>query len=180
MSAKKRWRPLWVVLHWLMAGLVCIVFGIGIVSLGQTANPDKKLVPLSVHMLFGNTILLLVIARYILRVTVFKPTTAPPAGRKMPLLDRLSYYVHPLLYLFTALMSVLGMAISIPAHLFEIVILRSGAALPADFFVYPARAWHGTISVVLMLLVAQHVLVAVDHQFIRGENFLGRMWFSKH
>jgi cytochrome b561 len=52
--------------------------------------------------------------------------------------------------------------------------------LPADFYVYPARTWHGTLSLVLMLLIGQHMLVAVFHQFIRGENFLGRMWFTKN
>lgn len=179
MSAKKQWRPVWVMLHWLMAVLVLVVFGIGLIRLGRTADPVGKPLPLSVHIILGNIILLLVIARYILRVTIFKPAPRPPSGRNMPLLDRLSYYVHPLLYLFTAMMSVLGLAISIPAHLFEVLILRTGVSLPADFFVYPARAWHGSVSVVLMILIAQHVLVAVEHQFLRGENFLGRMWFTR-
>jgi cytochrome b561 len=30
-----------------------------------------------------------------------------------------------------------------------------------------------------MLLIIQHVLVAIFHQFIKGENFIGRMWFTK-
>jgi cytochrome b561 len=91
----------------------------------------------------------------------------------------MSVYVHPLLYLFSALMALLGIAIAIPADLFGIVFAHSGAALPVNFYIYPARSWHGTLSLILLLLIAQHVLVAIFHQFLKGENFLGRMWFTK-
>jgi cytochrome b561 len=86
----------------------------------------------------------------------------------------MNVYIHPLLYFFTALMALLGLAIALPADLFN-----PGAPLPANFYIYPARAWHGTVSLILLLLIAQHVLVAIFHQFIRGENYLGRMWFTK-
>ena len=85
-----------------------------------------------------------------------------------------SFHVHPTQVYET----LLGLAIAIPADLFAKVYTRSGP-LPVDFYIYPARTWHGVLSLVLMTLVAQHVLVAVFHQFIKGENFLGRMWFIK-
>jgi cytochrome b561 len=184
MSKKKRYRPLWVILHWLMAILVFTTFGIGLLSLAYTPNTSPKIVPLGIHMGLGIAILLIVIVRYILRVLVFKPqkrATLAPAitAKSKPLLDRMSVYVHPLLYLFTALMAALGIAIAIPADLFPIVLAGNAAALPANFYIYPARAWHGTLSLVLMLLIVQHVLAAVFHQFLKGENFLGRMWFTK-
>lgn len=184
MSAKKRYRPLWVILHWLMAVLVFGTFGIGLLTLAYKPNTSAKIVPLAVHMTLGIAILLIVIARYILRLLVFRPARraaqAPALNlKKQPILDQLSIYVHPLLYLFTALMALLGIAIAIPADLFTTVFTRSGAALPADFYIYPARTWHGTLSLILMLLIAQHILVAVFHQFLKGENFLGRMWFNK-
>ncbi len=181
-STKKRYRSLWVSLHWLMALLVFAAFGIGLLSLSRTASPQGKPIPLAVHMFLGNTILLIVIIRYLLRLLVFKPpkqSAAPgtPFKKKPPILDQLSRYVHPLLYLFSALMAVLGIAIALPAELFKIII--SGSALPSSLDMYPARAWHGTLSLVLLLLITQHVLVAIFHQFIKGENFLGRMWFTK-
>jgi cytochrome b561 len=184
MSAKKRFRPLWVILHWLMALLVFATFAIGLLSLVNTPNTEKKLLPLGLHMALGITILLIVITRYLLRILVYAPlrgiSPAPNlSAKKKILLDQLSVYVHPLLYLFTALMALVGIAIALPADLFATIFARSGAALPVSFYVYPARAWHGTLSLVLMLLIGQHVLVAVFHQFIRGENFLGRMWFTK-
>jgi cytochrome b561 len=193
MSAKKRYRPLWVILHWLMALLIFTTFGIGVISLGKATNSNAsgRLIPLAVHMTLGIAILLIVIIRYILRVLVFKPpkraTSAPTfSDRKTSFLDQLSIYVHPLLYLFSALMAILGIAIAMPADLFAIVWslgvnpgLNPQMQIPVDFFIYPARAWHGTLSLVLMLLITQHVLVAIFHQFLKGENFMGRMWFTK-
>jgi cytochrome b561 len=178
MSLKKRYRPLWIILHWLMALLVFAAFGIGLFSLVNTPNTDAKRLPLGIHLALGIAILVLVSARYILRIFVFAPArrdnSAPAlSAKKKLLLDQLNVYVHPLLYLFTALMSLLGLAIAFPADLFN-----PAAPLPADFYVYPTRAWHGTVSLILLLLIVQHVLVAIFHQFIRGENYLGRMWFA--
>jgi len=183
MTVKNRLRPLWVVLHWLMALLVFITFGIGLFSLVNKPNTDAKLVPLGIHMALGITILLLVIARYSLRMLVFKPpqrVTSPEKEKRLIFLDRMTPYVHILLYLCTGLMALLGIAIALPADLFSIVWGRSGVPLPLSFYIYPARAWHGTLSLVLALLITQHVLAAVYHQFIKGENYLGRMWLNKN
>ncbi len=184
MSAKKRFRPLWVILHWLMALLIFITFAIGLFSLANTPNTNAKVVPLGIHMALGIAIFVVVLLRYILRVLIFKPPrrakSAPAViSKNKPFLDQLSVYVHPLLYFLTTLMALLGMAIAIPANLFTAVFTQSGTALPENFYLYPARAWHGTLSLLLMLLIIQHVLVAVFHQFLKGENFLGRMWFTK-
>ena len=171
-----------------MAVLIFATFSIGLVSLSRqgAASANAKLVPLTVHIVLGIAILLIVIVRYALRVMVFKPirrvSQVPEKfTKKLPLLDQLSIYVHPLLYLFSALMAVLGIAIALPSNLFG-MLLGSGAApvqLPVDFYIYPARSWHGTLSLLLLLLIGQHVLVAIFHQFLKGENFLGRMWFIR-
>lgn len=183
MTVKKRLRPLWVILHWLMALLVFVTFGIGLLSLVNMPNTDAKLVPLGVHMALGIAILLLVMARYGLRLLVFKPpkrSASAPAVKKLIFLDKLTPYVHTLLYFCTGLMALLGLSIALPADLFSIVWAHSGMPLPGSFYIYPARVWHGTLSLVLALLIAQHVLAAVYHQFIKGENYLGRMWFNRN
>ena len=182
MTLKKRLRPLWVTLHWLMALLVFVTFGIGLLNLVNTPNTEAKLVPLGVHMALGIMLLLLVIARYGMRLLVFKPpqrAASASSPKRLILLDRLTPYVHILLYFCTGLMALLGIFIAFPADLFSIVWGRSGAPLPTDFYIYPARAWHGALSLVLALLIAQHVLATIYHQFIKRENYLGRMWFNK-
>ena len=176
---KRRLRPLWVILHWLTALLVVTNFAIGLLSLTTNTNTDEKPVPLGAHIVLGMSILLLIMARFTLRMFVFKPAMQPTNANRQILLDRLTPYVHILLYLGTALMSLLGLAIALPADLFSILWGGSGAALPASFYVYPARTLHGFLSLVLLLLIGQHVLAAVYHQFIKGENYLGRMWFTK-
>lgn len=175
-------RFFYVLLHWLSAFCVLAAFLIGLIALVNIPNDSHKLIPLGVHMTLGLLLIILTLARVWVRARMGKPIyqvrlpVAAP-GKKVLLLDLLSVYVQPLLYLITFLMSVLGIWIAWPAGLFGIVFANSGEALPADFYVYPARAWHGALSLILMVLIGQHVLAFVFHQFVRGENFIGRMWF---
>ncbi len=181
---KKLWG-LWVVTHWLMALLVIVTFAIGLASLNEISDPAGKVVPLQVHLVLGGLIFALVTARYFMRVLVYKK----PWGWNLPavtndrkkafLLDQADRYVHPLLYLATFLMVVLGMAISLPAGLGPTLFFESGTAVPEDFSIYPARAWHGVLSTVLLLLVFQHVLAAVFHVLIKRDGYLRRMWFRR-
>lgn len=178
-----RYRPWYVILHWASALLVLLAFLIGLVSLANQPNDGAKLVPLGVHVVLGILILLLTLARLIVRALMGRPVyrierPAASGRRKVPLLDLLSVYVQPLLYLFTFLMAAVGIWLSIPTDLFEILFLGSEKSLPPDFYAYPARVWHGTLSLVLMLLIGQHILAFVYHQFLRGENYFGRMWFA--
>lgn len=179
-----RYRPYYVSLHWLSAVLVFLAFFIGLASLANTPNDDAKLLPLGVHIVLGVLILFLTMARIVVRSLMGKPVyrierPASTGRKKIPLLDLLSRYVQPLLYLFTFLMAVVGIAIALPTDLFSIFFAGSEKSLPVNFYIYPARAWHGTLSLLLMLLIGQHILAFVYHQFLRGENFIARMWFQR-
>jgi cytochrome b561 len=181
---KGRYRPLYVTLHWVSALLVLLAFLIGLASLANKPNDETKLAPLAIHIAIGVGILVLTAARVTVRALMGRPVyrierPAASKNRKVPLLDVLSAYVHPLLYLFTFLMAVVGLWLAVPTALFDILFLGSEKSLPPDFYAYPARVWHGTLSLVLMLLIGQHILAFIDHQFLRGENFIGRMWFTK-
>lgn len=184
MTEKRTYRNILVVIHWISAVLVFAAFGIGLLALVNQPNTEEKIVPLVLHMALGIAILLLTIVRYLVRLRVYptwsKVFVAKPAGNRKPLLlDEMSKFVHPLLYIFTLLMSALGLAIAFPADLFAIAFGGSGTSLPEDFYAFEARDWHGILSLGLMVLIGQHVVAALFHQFIKGENFLGRMWFVK-
>ena len=179
---KKLWN-IWVALHWFMALLVVSAFVIGLFSLNTISDPEQKKVPLQVHLLLGIAILLLAVGRYILRVAVYKKpilwnAKGNPNQSKF-ILDAMDKYVHPLLYLATFVMAALGVAISLPATLGPILFMGAQGSIPTDFSIFPARAWHGAFSTVLLLLVFQHVLVAVFHTFIKRDGFIKRMWFKK-
>lgn len=175
----KQYRPAYVVLHWVSAILVLLAFVVGLFSLANTPNDEAKRLPLGVHVALGVGILVLTVARLIVRALMGRPVhqVRRPDG-KLPLIDLLSIYVQPLLYLFTLLMATVGVWLAIPSDLFNILFLEREKSLPPDFYAYPARVWHGTLSLALMLLIGQHILAFVYHQFLRGENFIGRMWFS--
>lgn len=174
----KQWN-LWVFLHWLMAILVVILFFIGQFRLNNLIPSSEKAGPLTLHVFLGNTLLLVVVLRLFLRTRV----TTKPIFQKVPkdqaknTLDTINSYTQPLLYLFTLLMCLAGIGISLPADLFHILILRTGASLPIDFNIFPARQYHVFISILLSVFVIIHVLVFVQHQFLNKENYLKKMWF---
>lgn len=174
----KLWN-LWVFLHWLMAVLVVSLFFIGQFRLNNLIPSSEKTGPLTLHVTLGGTLLLVVILRLFLRSRVTtKPFFSKP-HRDHPLntLDVINIYTQPLLYILTATMCLAGIAISLPADLFNILILRTGAPLPSDFNIFPARQLHVFISILLTVFVVIHVLVFVQHQFLKKEKYFKKMWF---
>ena len=182
---RKLWN-VWVLLHWVMAFMVILTFSIGVMSLNGLSGPAQKKLPLEIHLILGISILVLAIARYVIRIVIYKKPLLWHSQKKQPavllkntfILDALDKYVHPLLYIFTILMTLLGIAIAVPADLLHAVFPGGTLQIPADFTVYPARAWHGALSFVLVVLVFQHSLVALFHILIKQDSFLKRMWFK--
>ncbi len=182
MNPGQHYRLFYVALHWISALLVFGTFLIGLLSLANTPNNPEKLFPLTVHLALGVLVLALTIARLIVRTLMGHPVTRlAKISPRAAMLDKMSVYVQPMLYLFTFLMAATGIAIALPAGLLNGSLWQT--TLPPDFYVYPARTWHGAISLALMLLIGLHLLAFFYHQGLRGENFIGRMWFapkSKH
>jgi len=174
----KNWN-LWVFLHWFMAALVISLFFIGQLRLNNLIPSSQKTGPLTLHVILGSTLLLVVLFRLLLRGSITtKPFfVKPPKNNTNNTLDRINSITQPLLYILTILMCLAGIAISLPADLFNILILRSGQALPVDFNIFPARQFHVFISILLTLFVIIHVLVFVQHQFLKKENYIKKMWF---
>jgi cytochrome b561 len=76
-------------------------------------------------------------------------------------------------------MTVSGISLSLQAGLLPIIFGGSGAALPADFYVFAARMLHGVIAPMLALLIVLHVGAALYHQFLLKDNLLSRMWYKR-
>jgi cytochrome b561 len=175
MSTPKRYHPLLVTLHWLIAALVIFNLLLGFTQLGATPNDDAKIQALSLHMPIGISLLVLMIVRLFVRFFTPKPE---PATAGNPILDKIGVVVHYLLYIVVLAMGLTGMGTSALAGLTAIVFERTGT-LPPDFAVFPPAIGHGFFSYVLSGLVALHVGAALFHQFIRRDNLLSRMWFGK-
>jgi cytochrome b561 len=171
-----RYHPALILLHWISALLIFTVFLLGMFILVPMPNNPAKLVPLWVHMTLGLGILAITVARYIIRLRTLKPLrkVKNPLAKKKPLIVTMAEPVQLLLYLFTFLMSLSGAGLALQAGLWA-----DASAIPADFYAFPLRTIHGTLSTALFVLVVLHLLTWVYYQFLRGENALSWIWFRK-
>ncbi len=170
-----RYSPLMVTLHWVTVILVFAAFLLG-KSMTRLPNDDAaKLTPLAIHMMLGITTLVVIVARFIVRMRTPRPAYASTGNR---FLDGLGEFVHYALYLFVFLMAVSGFSLSVQAGLAPIVFGGVGS-LPADFFDFTARALHGFIAPALFLLILLHIGAAFYHQLLLKDNLFSRMWYGK-
>ena len=125
MDTPKRYHPALVTLHWLVALLVFTDLYIGyfyirpIIMLGRGGVPGTDLI-LKIHMAAGVTILVLLIIRFIIRLTTRKPAAAD-AGSKA--LNVLAKVVHYCLYFFVFAITVVGLIFSLQVNRFQVAFL---------------------------------------------------------
>lgn len=176
MDKPKRYHPLLIALHWILALLIIFMLLVGLFSLKWMPNNPAKLLPLGFHMATGILILILMLVRIVVRVTTPKPEDATAGNRFLDLIGKLTHYA---LYLFAILMALSGVTTALQSGLFSIVFGASGAPLPEDFFVYPVRYVHGYVAIILIVLILMHVGAALYHQFIRKDRLLSRMGMGR-
>ncbi len=169
MTSPKRYSPLWVTIHWLVALLIFAAVYLGVSSF--QSPPEAKAAFLRWHMPIGITVLVLMLVRLYLRGRAPRPEDAK-SGRVF--LDRLGKGVHHALYLFAFLLPLSGLGLSIQYNLAPIVFGSQGT-IPADL----TPALHGLLFPLFGLLILLHILAAFYHQFILKDNLLARMWYGK-
>ena len=173
----RRYHPLLVALHWLMALMLLLSLAAGGLFLANMP-PDspQKLMGLGGHMAGGMAIGVLLVIRLATRVT----TTHPPhAQTGSDSLDRIGIWTHRLFYVLIAGMVLTGLATAIGAGLFPIVYGGAADTLPPGLDKLPQRAAHGLIALTLVGLIALHIGAALYHQFYLKDGLLRRMWFGK-
>ena len=173
----RRYHPVLVVFHWLLAFLIVFALAMGTFSLKEIPNAaPEKLFALRGHMIAGMAILALMLVRLAVRLWLPRPAPATTGNR---LLDRLAVVVHYGFYALVILMAASGLATAVQAGLPAFVFGGSGAPLPESFWAYRPRAVHGVIAKLLLALVLLHVAAALYHQFARRDGLIGRMWFGR-
>jgi len=172
----RRYHPLLVGLHWILALLIIAALALGALVMVRIPNADPmKMEALRSHMIGGAAILLLMLLRLFVRVRTDAP---PPATARNPFLDRLAWWSHRLLYAAVIGMAGSGIIMALQTRLPWIVFAHDGP-LPADFWSYPIRAVHYAFSRLLMGLIALHVAGAFYHALILRDGLLQRMWFGR-
>jgi cytochrome b561 len=171
----KRYHPVHVAIHWLMALMIIMMLGIGkTVMPGVDATDPQKPMMLQSHAYIGISLAVLLVIRIIMLFVTKRPA---PADAGNAALNFIAKAVHILLYVLMFGMVLSGMGIFQAANL--PAVFSGDTPYPANFFDYPARNGHGLVSWLLLALVALHFGAAMFHQFIKKDNLLARMWFGK-
>ncbi|MBI5962587.1 MAG: cytochrome b/b6 domain-containing protein [Chloroflexi bacterium] len=173
----KRYHPIQVVIHWLMALLVFMMLGVGKFFMPgiSSADPQKPMM-LQSHTFIGGAIAVLLVIRLIMRFAVKQPAADTNAGNAF--LEFIAKATHILLYVLMFGMAVSGLGLFQMANLPAVF---SGAQpYPQDFFEFLPRLGHGLSSTLLLLLIVLHFGAAMYHQFIKKDNLLSRMWFGRN
>lgn len=171
----KRYHPLLVAIHWLVALMiiVALVMGSNVLAALPNDHPDKMF-SLRGHMSIGIIVGILMIARLITRL---RSTNPPKADTGNSFLNFAGGAAHWVLYILIFLMVASGIGISMGAGLPDIVFFGSGAPLPESFDDLAPRAAHGVISKLLALTILAHIAGWAYHQFKLKDGLFSRMWF---
>jgi len=173
----RRYHPVMVALHWIVALMILVAVFIGGPSLADIENSDpSKVTALGGHMIWGIVVGVLMLIRLIVRMRSQLP---PAADAGNAALNSGAKVAHWGLYLLVFAMVGSGLGIAFSANLFEIAFGGTGLKLPADFSGISARTAHGVIAWLITLLVAMHVIGWGYHQFIRKDGLISRMWFGR-
>ena len=208
MDTLKRYHPVHVTLHWLVALGIFINLYIGIFVFPQRGRCGSVLgIPMQAfHMAVGITILVLLLVRFVLRYTIKRPGDATAGYR---FLDILAKVVHYGLYLSVFTVTVVGLVHSLQTQSFQMAFLgarpefngpppgfnnaqpgfnppapgespnRPGGRPPGGFgFRSPLLLIHRLTAYLVALLLGIHILAALYHQFIRRDNLFARMWYG--
>jgi cytochrome b561 len=162
--------------HWLLAVLFTIALAGGALVLVKIPNTDPmKVDGLRQHLAGGTLLVVLMLLRLVVRVRTAHPARASTGS---PVLDRVAWLSHRMLYVLVFCQAASGLTLALQAGLPDVLFGGHGA-LPADFWVFPMRPVHYVISRLLMALIALHVVAALYHTFILRDGLLRRMWFGR-
>jgi cytochrome b561 len=176
-SPAARYTTTALLLHWLLALMILVSFGVGLTMSDMPFSPTRLRL-FNWHKWAGITILALSALRLLWRLT-----HRPPADPPMPAWQRgAAHATHWALYVLFFLVPLAGWAYSSAAG-FPVVVF---GVLPLPDFVAPDRAVaavlkerHEQLAWTLAAVVALHIAAALKHQFIDKDGLLNRMRLAR-
>ncbi|HEY3599675.1 MAG TPA: cytochrome b/b6 domain-containing protein [Paraburkholderia sp.] len=159
--------------HWLMAPLVVAMLFIGV---GMVATVSQwHLTLLAIHKPLGIAILVLVVIRFVVRIT-HRP---PPLPNDMPgWQQRVAAGSHWLFYLLLLLMPLIGWSMlsagGFPVHLFGCVDLLPIAPHNTHLYAF-LRMAHTWLAMLLFISFLMHLAAAMFHGLIRRDGVFASM-----
>ncbi len=170
-NTKERYGSMAKSLHWTMSVLIlCMLF------VGYFMGNWGIAAIYNLHKLTGLLILILVIVRIMWTLNNTQPALPPAMKRPEHVLSRI---VQGLLYICMVFMPLSGWAMVTAfgyfPHLGSVVIPMPGIPIDQNLALFLAEV-HGTIAIVLIVLISLHVLGALKHHFINKDEVLKKMW----
>jgi cytochrome b561 len=173
-TAIQRYGPIAQGLHWLVAALVLLMFGLGWYMVRLPLS-QQKFDLYQLHKWFGITIFALAALRLLWRL--HRP--APPLPASMPAWERTAARIsHVLLYALLFVQPVIGFLQSNAAN-FPVVLW---GVLPLPPLIGPDEPLSDTLlhlhhfgAFLFVLLVLVHVAAALRHHFLLQDDVLRRM-----
>jgi len=163
-----------VIVHWLTLALLIAAW-----FLGDSVNEARHdgvatLAGYFTHVLFGASVLLLVVLRLMFR----RKDGVPPAAGNTTL-DKVATGMHHFLYLVLFLLPVSGIVQVLTSDVGKALLAGDGALLPKKFTGVVAHEVHEVMVSVLIVLVLIHALAAIKHQFITKDGLMERMMWRR-
>ena len=157
------------IIHWITALLILILFPLG--KYVEELEGNAKIMPLRIHAILGFLILILTI----IRVYFYYTKPYPPQLRTgNNLNDKVVVLVNRIFYF-------LLLAISVSGILVMSIIGYGNAVLAGDISLVKPHEnslliqAHGTMAMLLMILLVLHVFGVVKHKILNKENVIKRM-----
>lgn len=174
----KRYSTVAIVLHWLLALVILVMFGVGIYMTELPFSP-QRLKLYNWHKWAGVTFLALTALRLLWRVTHRPPALPVAITRTMPGWQHRVYHAtHHLLYLLFFAVPLVGWAYSSAAG-FPIVWfgqLPLPDLLPVNKELAELiKPVHKLLALALIALAGLHIAAAIKHQLVNRDGLLGRM-----
>ena len=168
-SATSKW------LHWIMAIIVIGMIPAGIIMSKLPKGPERRMI-FGYHTEFGVLILLMVIWRFLTRLSHGTPTSVATLST----FERVaSTSATHLLYLLLFLMPLIGwLAVSaLGGHISFFSLFQLPALMPKD----PAVSkflflLHKIGGISILVLASAHILAALYHGLVKRDGVFSRMW----
>jgi cytochrome b561 len=172
-ASSTRYSGLAIALHWLLALMIVVAFGVGLYMHELPVSPTR-LKLYNWHKWAGVTILALSALRLLWRLSHRPPADVPMPGWQATA----AHATHGLLYALFFGVPLVGWAYSSAAG-YPIVwfgVLPLPDFVPVDKALAEAiKPWHARLAITMALLVVVHVAGAIKHQFVDKDGLMDRM-----
>lgn len=160
------------VFHWLIAGLLLVQYLIAWLMPDVHAGPPGE--PMTFHISFGITILVLILMRFVWRLThLVAPENSLPAWQRLA-----SEAMHWGLYVLVLATTITGWLFASFRgwsvsffYLFPLPMLASKSEANVKAF----DSWHQTMEWTLLVFIGIHVAAGLVHLFVYRDRIMHRM-----